>query len=394
MATPESTVLRRRWFLAGAALTITGVTAYSLLAEDDVYPPNRWFGVFTPGRDLALLDEVIKPLAKQPSAVGYFVKLNSEFTGAMLEKFALRGLTPFLTLEPWLWNSKPTQMLPELSLKSLNAGTYDEDLRRIAQVVATFNRPVMIRLAHEFNGHWYPWSVGQNGNTAADYIAFWRHVRDIFSIAPHVRWVWATAAMHALRRGAPDIATCWPGDALVDFAGTTGYGWEKDAHTTYHRTLSKIATFTNKDFIIPEMGAQNGVNKAGTPAPQWTASLIPYLRDNPRIRGFVWFHIGAPGEGATGDYRLRDQRVQSALNRVLDEVPIASNTAMRTPTGTLRVGVSPNAAVNPTLAMYSRDVVKGHACDPRKQRFGYDKNGTLYQCWTHPRGWSHWKPVE
>jgi hypothetical protein len=26
----------------------------------------------------------------------------------------------------------------------------------------------------EFNGSWYPWSIGVNGNTAADYVAAWR----------------------------------------------------------------------------------------------------------------------------------------------------------------------------------------------------------------------------
>jgi len=30
------------------------------------------------------------------------------------------------------------------------------------------------------NGKWQPWSIGVNGNTAAQYVTAWRHAHDIF----------------------------------------------------------------------------------------------------------------------------------------------------------------------------------------------------------------------
>lgn len=314
--------------LGAGLVTITGVTTVMLQGDEDMATP-RWFGLFVPGRDANAVDAIIAPLVRRPTVGAYFVKLDSEFTTRTLQSFAVKGLTPFLTLEPWGWKNKPFEMLPELSLARFNDGAYDEQLYRIAAQIAAFDAPVLLRLAHEFNGHWYPWSVGQNGNTAQDYVAFWKRVRAIFGAAPKIRWVWSCAAINKLRDVAPDIATLWPGDEFVDFAGTTGYGWEADARATYAKTFAKIATFTDKEFIIPEMGAQNGTNAVGVPAEAWTASMTSYLRENPRIRGFVWFHIG-PEQNATGDYRLSQPEVFAALNKVLTGVPIGSNRLWRT----------------------------------------------------------------
>ena len=30
------------------------------------------------------------------------------------------------------------------------------------------------------NGNWFPWSETRNGNSSGEYVAAWRHVRDIF----------------------------------------------------------------------------------------------------------------------------------------------------------------------------------------------------------------------
>lgn len=355
-----------------------------------MYPPNRWYGVFVPGRDLALLDQVTAPLVRRPAVGAYFVKLTGGFGIETLQRFDSRGLTPFLTLEPWFWDSRPMDMRPELALREFIAGRYDAELGKIAAMIAAFDKPVYLRLAHEMNGHWYPWAVGQNGNTAAEYIAFWNRVRAIFAQATKIRWVWACAAINNLRITAPDLSTVWPGDDRVDFAGTTGYGWDKDAATTYGKTFTKLATITERDFVIPEMGAQNGINQAGVPAPQWTKSLAGYLEATPRIRGFVWFHIG-PEERATGDYRLYDTGVIEALNDVLQAVPIVSNTALRTPTGALSAAA--RDAINPTTVTYARNVINGHACDIKGPTRGLDKYGNQYECWVSPQGWARWRRV-
>jgi hypothetical protein len=398
-APPQRQWLNRRNFLLASVATITGVaTARCLGADMDTQ--NRWYGLFVPGKNTADFDALAANFAVKPSVAGYFIRFNSAFTATTLSRFGDKNLTPFLTVEPWVLGMKAMDITPDYSLRALRDGSHDEDFRRIAKVIAEYDKPIFLRLAHEMNGWWYPWAVGQNGNTPQDYIDFWKHVRDIMSpIAPKIRWVWACAAVNGLRLGAPTVASLFPGDELVDYAGTTGYGWDLDAATTYGKTFTKLADVTAREFLIPEMGAQNGVNKAGTTGVAWTQSLRSYLAATPRVRGFVWFHID-PSIGATGDYRLSDPETIAALNDVLRDVPIRTNDSFSAGAGQPLVTIiptppSPDAGVDavPATPLAVQGVIKGHACDPRGPRAGYDKYGNLYECYTTPEGWSRWRPV-
>ncbi|MBA1332297.1 endoglucanase, partial [Candidatus Endoriftia persephone str. Guaymas] len=66
------------------------------------------------------------------------------------------------------------------------------------QFGTTDDRRVYIRLAHEMNGDWYPWSARSVGENPADYIAMWRHVHDAATAIglgrEHVQWVWSVNA--------------------------------------------------------------------------------------------------------------------------------------------------------------------------------------------------------
>lgn len=64
--------------------------------------------------------------------------------------------------------------------------------RAQARGVRDFGRVVKIRFAHEMNHVAYPWCVGVNGNTGADYVRAWRHVVRIFRAegARNARFVW------------------------------------------------------------------------------------------------------------------------------------------------------------------------------------------------------------
>ena len=84
--------------------------------------------------------------------------------------------------------------------------------------------PVFIRFAHEMNHqhHAYPWSVGYNGNTAADYVAAWRRIHSIFrdAGADNVRFVWCP---NVNIQGSSPFRRFHPGDQYVDWIGLDGY---------------------------------------------------------------------------------------------------------------------------------------------------------------------------
>ncbi|WP_066903823.1 glycoside hydrolase family 26 protein [Millisia brevis] len=329
--------MSRRAFLVGAAaVAVGGGSAALALGEGATSwgtdPPDRpWLGLFVPGSPAEAVP-VANTLKRSPSLLGYFVKLNSNFSADTLQHLAAPGTIPYVTLEPWLWEFQSGDLPQEFSLQNLLTGSRDADFRRIAEAIADFGRPVYLRMAHEMNGHWYPWAVGQIGNTAGQYIDLWHHVRDIFSIAPSIRWVWACAGTHSVRSSAPPIENMWPGDDLVDLAGTTGYGWDHDATATYQPTFDRLTAMTDRPFLIAEMGADGGVNDAGVTGTEWLATLPAYLQGNPRIRGLVWHDIG-PQQQATGNYRLTQQAVLDAFNTVLEQTPVIGNPAWSTSDG-------------------------------------------------------------
>ena len=100
------------------------------------------------------------------------------------------------------------------------AGAFDPFLRSWADGLRQLGRPVLLRLDHEMNGNWYAWSPGINGNTAAQYVAMWRHVHDVFAQegATNVRWVWSPNA------GRP-FGSLYPGDGYVDWVALDGYNF-------------------------------------------------------------------------------------------------------------------------------------------------------------------------
>jgi len=88
------------------------------------------------------------------------------------------------------------------------------------------DRRAYLRLAHEANGNWYPWSPADSSNTASDYVAMWRHVHALFGgvglDAAHVQWVWAVNNTDV---GSTTAEQLYPGNNYVDWVALDGYNW-------------------------------------------------------------------------------------------------------------------------------------------------------------------------
>jgi hypothetical protein len=59
---------------------------------------------------------------------------------------------------------------------AIASGQYDSWLTTQAQAMKAFGHPLFLLFDEEMNGTWYPYSPGQNGNTAASFVAMWRHI--------------------------------------------------------------------------------------------------------------------------------------------------------------------------------------------------------------------------
>jgi Glycosyl hydrolase family 26 len=244
------------------------------------------FGVYMPDKSQASLDKVAKKVGCRPMLQEIFGSVEGGISAETLRGVA--GLT-ILSLEPWSASGEDEQ--PEWRLSETIAGNWDRQYKAVARSVVEYGEPLLIRFAHEMNGHWYPWGTA-NGNKRGQYVAAWKHVVDIFRAAgaKNALWVWSPN----LLRGASSktLEEFWPGESYVDIVGLTGYGVrEQYPAATYRSTLRLIYALTDKPIVLTEVGVQAGAEKRG-----WLKAFGGWLRDNPQIVGFVWNEVTRDGD--------------------------------------------------------------------------------------------------
>lgn len=205
-----------------------------------------------------------------------------------------------LTWEPWL--IPPAQACPEeqpdFSLRQILSGRYDDYLCDVARILASLPVKVYLRPMHEMNGNWYPWCGTVNGNTPAEYVSVWRHVRDVFrrEHADAVRWVWSPYVFSY-----PDITengfdAYYPGDDAVDLVGLDGYNWGNETEwgkwqsfsELFGEAYARVTELSARPVLIAETAsAEGGGDKAA-----WLADMLEQLTSGyPRVEAVSWFDI-------------------------------------------------------------------------------------------------------
>jgi hypothetical protein len=246
---------------------------------DTAFPRRPAFGVTLPELTQTNVDKLAATAGCKPTIVQRFGSVASGISLKTLQ--AISGM-PMLSVEPWHSGQGPNQQ--DFTLKATIEGRWDPQYQQIAQSVVEYHNVVLVRFAHEMNGDWYPWSMA-NGNTAADFVAAWRHVVDLFRSAgaTNVLWVWSPNIL----RGAnsTQISQFWPGPNYVDIVGLTGYGvHETNPTQTYGPTLKLIQALTDKPLLLTEVGVQ-----ADSAKRQWISAFGQWLAEHPQVLGFVWF---------------------------------------------------------------------------------------------------------
>ncbi|HSW45174.1 MAG TPA: glycosyl hydrolase [Phycisphaerae bacterium] len=210
-------------------------------------------------------------------------------------RFARRNnAIPVITWEPW---DPDTGWYP--LLRDIAAGREDAHLREWATASRHWPDPVLLRFAHEMNGHWYPWCQAKDARqTPADYRAAWRRVRRIFHEegADRVRFVWAPNF-----EPTHDLEQCYPGDDMVDIVGIDLYNhpdWPRDPAGM----LSPLLTFAEKrrkPAILTEVGCAqeflpvNPTEEAATWSvkSRWIERLFSVVAQTPTLQGVIWFDV-------------------------------------------------------------------------------------------------------
>jgi hypothetical protein len=225
-------------------------------------------------------------------------------------RVARQGAVPMITWEPW---SAPrgeihTAVQPDINLQRIVEGAHDDYIRSWARSVAAYRQPVLLRLAHEMNGYWYPWGVHVNGNTPELYVRAWRHVHRIFDTAgaDNVSWVWSINNLEGPPDENHEIDLYYPGSRWVDWVSTSGFNWGdsyswsawRSADALYGATYAALSAF-GKPIMISEIGT---TDSGGDPY-AWIGQTLKRLRTGyPLLRALVWYD---DIDGGGLDFRLR-----------------------------------------------------------------------------------------
>lgn len=189
------------------------------------------------------------------------------------------------------------------------------------------DRRVYIRLAHEMNGDWYPWSAAVGGDSPAHYVGLWQRVRGIFWAkgmdARTVQWIWAVN--HEDVGGVPAEAF-FPGIEYVDWIGIDGYNWGTSQPWSNWRTpqevfgpmVARLRAISWRPLALTETASSStragGVDVAGKSA--WITAFFGYVAQAAvDARMLVWFNEDKETDwavfgGANGDEAWRVGRRQ------------------------------------------------------------------------------------
>jgi mannan endo-1,4-beta-mannosidase len=240
--------------------------------------------------------------ARRPQVVEFYNPFRNPFAAGEAQTVVRTGAIPLIQLNP---TGTPAS--------EIAAGKYDQQLRAYAAAVKKFACAIILSFGHEMNGWWYRW--GYPRTSAAEYIAAWRHIHDVFARAGVGNVTWSWDPSHQYREaGVGKIATpasdWYPGNNYVDIIGLDGYlGYD---HNGQPQNFKEVFSFQLRDIrrIAPDKLvylAETGV-APGPAAKQQITNLFAGLAGY-HLAGLVWFDaIGQPdATGKPKDYRLQHQ---------------------------------------------------------------------------------------
>ena len=200
-----------------------------------MYPENG--NVTIPNGEIREVNDFETLTQQQVGSVVWFPTWDDEFPTEACRMLAERDIIPHLTWELF-WpsvdpnNSRQTGAEGYQGFNDVLNGKYDEYIDRFARDAKAFDRDLLIRFLHEFNGNWYVWSGNKNGKAEGGpqkVVAVWRYVVDRFKAqgADNVKWLWVPHGPSTDRSTDDwnEVANYWPGGEYVDWIGLDGYNF-------------------------------------------------------------------------------------------------------------------------------------------------------------------------
>lgn len=242
----------RAGWLLGVGVLATASNPFATVASSAV--PARWQELYGSSTPASIEWEMAEQ--NNPSVV-------RDWTG--LSAFAASGGLPWIRISmnnftvPYVRGSTPP---PQGGMNDTRGGAaavlpggsahaaFMTWAQQLAREVKAVGKPVVLRPLHEGDGQWFWW-----GGHAANYIALWRQLFQVFQDegTRNVIWLWATGDV------CPN-STCiasgfYPGDAYVDMLGVDLYFTAGSLPASAHSSLAMLESLgLDKPVVISEFG--------------------------------------------------------------------------------------------------------------------------------------------
>lgn len=238
----------------------------------------------------------VLPAGKKIHLVNWFVYYSksgttaNEYPGAEVQQLIDNGYLPVITWESmYAEYSRLDPVQPRLD--AIINGSFDAYIDAFAAKVKAYTGSVVMRIFHEFEGDWYPWSLAQNGQDPDKYISAYRRVVDRFRAAGanNVRWMWCINAEPKPYARFNWVVSCYPGDEYVDIVATDIYNhpdmgtpdWKSFRYTMAESYYYLVKYYSHKPLYVCEVGSRE--RNSGEPGSSqtkagWTCQMSRDLK--------------------------------------------------------------------------------------------------------------------
>lgn len=187
------------------------------------------------------------------------------------------------------WESRDFAAGTDLRWADIAAGRYDAAVVvPAARRVRAYGAKIMLGFDHEMD-----LSHAKHG-TAAEYVAAYRHLRDVFAAegVDNVVWTWVPSGYVAYGNG-PHVKSFYPGSTYVDWVGYDPYNYNtchQNAWRTFDATVKEFYDWTARNGMAdkPLLLQEYGLHVDGDArSRQWYRDIDDVLRKRPRIKALV-----------------------------------------------------------------------------------------------------------
>jgi len=274
---------------------LLGASANMSFAQDP-FPEGCLWGLFQSNTPIQLysINQFEVQSGKKAATIMFFIDWTYDFPAQDCETIIKYGAIPHVTWEPWIIGEENG-----IKLKDIIKGKWDKYIRRWAQEARDFGYPFFLRMGHEMNGDWYPWSAAKNDYDASRFVAAWHHVYKIFEKAGATNVIWVWCPMNADFPASPwnKCSKYYPGDEYVDWVGIDGYNWGRAVSwgiwIPFERLFKKryeefVELYPDKPIMIGEFACSTIGGDKG----EWIRRAFANIKNEfPRIKAIVWFNI-------------------------------------------------------------------------------------------------------